>query len=963
MNDSDVENTLRTLFGIDVERCRHLPGEADLNTHVIARGGEQYVFKVHSPDSSTAALDMQDAALAIVAAARPTANTPRLVGRELLESGGEHYVARLLSWVDGRPADASATSPDHRRSIGNVVANTDGALVGFEHAATERQYHWNMLQCADIGAPSHRWAAKTLQSFATATLPHLLALPQQAIHNDANDANIIVAPDGSLSLIDYGDVVHGPRIIGLGVAAAYAMLGQVDPLAAAADVVSGYHEIAPLAPEELSVLDAVIRTRLAMSIAIAELQVREQAGNADYLLVSQAAITDAVALLAAIPHAVAHATYRDACGYVPIPSQRNIEKFFGSPNFDPAPIVTADLSEAQILDWSGDSDRNAEIPDDRPSLGRYAEVRSIYDTDSFATTSGERRTLHLGIDIFVPDGQPACSPLAGHIHSCDVRDLPGDYGGVVILEYRTPDDIPFWLLVGHLDHASVKQLTPGQRVERGAVFARVGGRSENGGWAPHLHVQLFTDLLGLATELDGVARASERGVWMSISPNPAALVIGVDRRAIEAGHVRTTASIARRRQTNLSPSLSLSYDEPLHVVRGEGAELIDVNGRRWLDLVNNVAHVGHEHRHVVNAITEQVRQLNTNTRYLHPNIVDYAERLRALFPDPLTTVFLTNSGSEAVDLALRLAQTATARDGVLTLDWAYHGNLTSLIEISPYKFNRAGGRGPSERVRICELPDPFRGAHGPNGAAYADHVARQAHDLTASGHPPAAFIHESISGCGGQIDLAPGYLEVAYAHARAAGALCIADEVQCGLGRVGADCWAFEQQGVVPDIVAMGKPLGNGHPLGAVITTPRIARSFANGMEYFNTFGGNPVSCAAGLAVLDVLEDERLRAHASKVGNHLIEHLRHLAGRHPAIGDVRGRGLFIGVDLVTDDALTPATDLAKSTTEALRRSGILISTDGPHANVLKIKPPMVISSNQADAVVDALDDALANAPY
>jgi murein DD-endopeptidase MepM/ murein hydrolase activator NlpD len=276
-----------------------------------------------------------------------------------------------------------------------------------------------------------------------------------------------------------------------------------------------------------------------MSIALAELQVHEHPHNTDYLLVSQAAISNVVELLGAIPQAVAHATYRNACGYVPISSQPNIETFFDSAGFDPAPIVTVDLSDAQILDWSGESDRQAQIPQDRPSLGRYGEVRSIYDTNSFATTSGERRTLHLGIDVFVPDGQPACSPLTGVIYACDIRDFPGDYGGVVILEYRTHHDTPFWLLVGHLDHASVKQLAPGQRVKRGAVFAHVGARSENGGWAPHLHVQLFTDLLGLTTELDGVARASERDVWMSISPNPAALVVGVDRRSIEANNSPT----------------------------------------------------------------------------------------------------------------------------------------------------------------------------------------------------------------------------------------------------------------------------------------------------------------------------------------------------------------------------------------------------------------------------------------
>jgi 4-aminobutyrate aminotransferase-like enzyme/Ser/Thr protein kinase RdoA (MazF antagonist) len=954
----DFTTTLRTRFGIDVESSRRLPGEVDLNTHVVARDGEQYVLKIHSPGTSTAELDMQDSALARVRAARVATDTPRLVRREVLETADGPVVARLLTWVDGQPPDGAMTSPEVLRSIGRIVAVTDRALSGFEHPATNRTYRWNMLQCGSLALPSNDWAAATLRSFVDTTLPPLRAMRQQTIHNDANNDNVVMTRDGSACLIDYGDIVQGPRIVGLGVAAAYAMFNQTDPLAAACQVVAGYHEAVPLEPAEVELLDAIIRTRLAMSIAIAEVQVRDRPDNTKYLTTSQASIATVVALLDSIPSAIAHASFRDACGYLAVPSQREVEKFLGSASFDPAPIVNTDLSTAHVLDWSGDTGRGVQIPHDQPSLGMYGEVRSIYDTDAFATPFGERRTLHLGIDIFVPDGQRVSSPLDGIIHSRDVRNQPGDYGGVVIIEYRTPADVPFWLLVGHLDHTSVGELTPGEPIGRGAAFARVGSRTENGGWAPHLHVQLFTDLLGQTTELDGVARASQRDIWTSISPNPAALVVGVDRRAAIAGFARSTASIAKRRRTNLSPSLSLSYDQPLHIVRGEGAELIDVDGRRWLDLVNNVAHVGHEHPRVVEAITDQARLLNTNTRYLHANIVDYAERLRSLFPDPLSVVFLTNSGSEAVDLALRLARTTTARDGVLTLDWAYHGNLTSLVEISPYKFNRAGGKGPSERVRICELPDPFRGTHGSDGAAYADDVARQARSLVASGLPPAAFVHESISGCGGQVDLAPGYLEAAYAHAHAAGALCIADEVQCGLGRVGDDWWAFEQQGVVPDIVTMGKPLGNGHPLGAVITTPHIARSFANGMEYFNTFGGNPVSTAAGLAVLDVIEDQRLRAHATTVGSRLIDRLQHLAQRQPSIGDVRGRGLFIGIDLIDDAQGSPATGLAAAMVEGLRRRGILISADGPDANVLKIKPPMVISRDQVDDVVNALDYAL-----
>lgn len=957
MNVSDLRAIIQQRFGVEVNGCRLLSGEVDVNAFVSSTDGSRYVLKVHRGNADEHDLDMQDAALAHVDTTGLRGSVPRLVGREVVDTDDGPRVVRLLTWIDGRPQhDALRTD---RRAIGQAVARVDLALRDFDHPALDRPYRWNMLQCDSLGAPSNPWAMSTLQAVRHDVLPALGTLPQQAIHNDANDDNIVVSDDGTVALIDYGDVVRGPRVIGLGVAVAYAMFGQMDPLAAGAEVLDGYHEVAPLDPFELALLDTVVRTRLAMSIAIAERQTCEQPDNVEYLTTSQASIARLVRLLESVPPAVAHATYRHACGYLPVAAERPIVTFFGSAEFDPASIVDDELSTARVLDWSAPVGRDQHVPDDEPALGRYGEIRAVYDTDAFETPFGERRTLHLGIDVFVPAGSSVRSPIDGIVHSQAVRDVPGDYGGVVILEYRTTDGTPFWMLVGHLDHASVAKLAPGDHLGRGVEFARVGTRAENGGWAPHIHVQLFTDLLGQATELDGVARASQRDVWMSISPSAAALVVGTDRHTVEADHVRASTDIARVRQTNLSPSLSLSYDEPLHIVGGDGATLIGADGRRWLDLVNNVAHVGHEHPRVVAAITGQVGRLNTNTRYLHANIVDYAERLRALFPDPLSVAFVTNSGSEAVDLSLRLARTTTGREGVLTLDWAYHGNLSSLVEISPYKFNRAGGGGPSDRVRICELPDPYRGRYGADGARYAEDVARQAHELVSVGAPPAAFVHESIPGCGGQIDLAPGYLEAAYAHARAAGALCIADEVQCGLGRTGSHWWAFEAHGVVPDIVAMGKPLGNGHPLGAVITTPRIARAFANGMEYFNTFGGNPVSCAAGLAVLDVVHDERLRAHAATVGAHVMTRLRDLAGRHPVVGDVRGRGLFIGIDLVEDPATrAPATRLAADTVEALKRRGILISSDGPHANVLKVKPPLVITAEELDTFVDALDEVL-----
>jgi 4-aminobutyrate aminotransferase-like enzyme len=324
--------------------------------------------------------------------------------------------------------------------------------------------------------------------------------------------------------------------------------------------------------------------------------------------------------------------------------------------------------------------------------------------------------------------------------------------------------------------------------------------------------------------------------------------------------------------------------------------------------------------------------LNTNTRYLHDAIVGYARRLTATLPDPLSVVFLVNSGSEANDLALRLARAHTGARDVLVLDHAYHGNLSSLIEISPYKFAGAGGAGRPEHVRVARLP---------NSAADAEDVRRLAR--------PGAFIAESLPGVAGQIVLPDGYLEAAYAHARAAGAVCIADEVQVGFGRVGRAFWGFELQGVVPDIVTLGKPIGNGHPIGAVVTTPAIARSFETGMEYFNTFGGNPVSCAAALAVLDVIADERLQQHAAGVGARIKEGLQALS--HPAIADVRGEGLFLGVELDTAEAASAAVERA-------RHDGVLLSTDGPRRNVIKIKPPLVIGDDDAERFLTALDAAL-----
>jgi 4-aminobutyrate aminotransferase-like enzyme/Ser/Thr protein kinase RdoA (MazF antagonist) len=439
---------------------------------------------------------------------------------------------------------------------------------------------------------------------------------------------------------------------------------------------------------------------------------------------------------------------------------------------------------------------------------------------------------------------------------------------------------------------------------------------------------------------------------------------GMPPRA-SATHFPAQVTLAQRRH-KLAPNLALSYADPLKVTRGWMQYLFDDHGRQYLDAYNNVPHAGHAHPRIVRATSEQMRAVNTNTRYLHDTIWRFAERLCATLPEPLEVCFFVNSGSEANELALRLARTYTGARDLVVLEAAYHGNTTTLVDISPHKFAGRGGSGAPDWVHVAPIPDDYRGRHRRGdanaGLEYAEAVADVIDDVQESGRKLAAFICESFPSVGGQIVPPPGYLQAVYGHVRAAGGLCIADEVQTAYGRIGDTFYAFESQGVVPDIVVLGKPIGNGYPLGAVVTAPEIAAAFDNGMEFFSTFGGSTASCAAGLATLETVLDEDLQAHAQRVGTGLLAGLKGLAERHEIIGDVRGCGLFIGVELVLDRSTrTPATAEAARVVDAMRERGVLMGTEGPSHNVLKIRPPMPFSSADADRLVTTLDAVLAGA--
>ena len=576
--------------------------------------------------------------------------------------------------------------------------------------------------------------------------------------------------------------------------------------------------------------------------------------------------------------------------------------------------------------------------------------------------------MHIGIDLFAPAGRPVHTPMDGIVVTAINRDNPQDYGGTVVLRHETDDGDEFFTLYGHLDPHSITGLEPGACLAAGDALASLGDSTVNGGWQPHLHFQLATCLPDPdVTSVDnwpGVADPDDLAYFSALYPNPADL-LGLAPEDLVYGAADTDELIAARK-ARFGGNLKLSYRRPLQILRGWRHYLYDELGRTHLDAYNNVPHVGHAHPRIAGVIERQGRLLNTNTRYIHPLQMRFADALRAKLPPQLTHCYFVTSGSEANELALRLARAHTGRRGMIVQDHAYHGHTTGTIDISPYKFNGPGGDGAPDWVAIAELADPYRGRFGYDdaqaGEKYAADIDRAIGTLAENSHSLAGFIAESFPSVGGQIEPPAGYLAAVYERVRAAGGLCIADEVQTGLGRLGDAYWGFETQQASPDMVVLGKPLGNGHPLGAVITTEEIAASFANGMEFFSTFGGTTLACAIGAEVLSIVDDEALQDNAAAMGQRLLGGLRALQDRFPIIGDVRGRGLFIGVELVTDPAAkTPATALAGYVSNRLRDHRILIGTDGPDDNVLKIRPPLTIEATDCDLLLSVLDDVMGEA--
>ncbi len=1000
----DAQHIAREHFDRHPSIARQLPSDHDQNFYLEEPSGRAFVLKISGAAEEEEVLDFQNQALLLLATRHsPLAPFPQplatrnsqLITR--IDKNGRSFFVRLLTYLPGVPlADVKPHTAELLAQAGRFLAQVDVTLLDFNHPAMQRDLQWDMQHAArTIGDYAHYIAAPEkrtlialfLDRFKQSVAPRITDLRHSVIQNDGNDYNLLISPGKKeprqvVGMIDFGDMVYSCTVFEVAIASAYVMLDKSDPVAAAAQLISGYHAVLPLTEEELEMLPMLIAIRLCTSVSVSAYQQSEEPENR-YLSISERPAWDLLQRLAAIPPQLIHYRLRHACGLTPYPGEKRLTSWLQENRAQAASLLPLDLPNANplVFDWSvgslemgspadfGDAQKETERLFARLSdagtavgVGRYNEARLVYTGDAFKSDNDEWRTIHIGLDLFMPAGTPLYAPLDGTVHSFQDNAAPFDYGPTIILQHQPTEELTFYTLYGHLSRDSLDGMKVGVAVRKGQEIGRMGDIPVNGGWPPHVHFQIIGDLLDREGDFPGVAPASQREVWLSICPDPN-LLLGIPASSFPPAPLPKTALLSNRAE-HLGPSLSIAYQKPLEIVRGWRQYLYDENGRAYLDVVNNVCHVGHSHPHVVRALARQAAVLNTNTRYLHPNIVRYAERLLATLPEPLEVCFFVCSGSEANELALRLARTYTGEEDMIVVDGAYHGNTSALIDISPYKHDGPGGSGAPSHVHPVLMPDPYRGAYKGSGTEtgrrYARHVQDAVSGIKDQGTGVAAFICESLLGCGGQIVLPDGYLQEAFRYVRDAGGVCIVDEVQVGFGRTGSHFWGFESQGVVPDIVTIGKPMGNGHPLAAVVTTRAIAGAFANGMEYFNTFGGNPVSCAVGSAVLDVIEEEGLQENALRTGARLLEGLAGLMNRHPLIGDVRGLGLFIGVELVLDhQTLEPAAAEATYIIERMKERGILLSIDGPLHNVLKLKPPIVFNEENADFLVSTLDIILA----
>jgi len=995
ISTKQAENILLELFHIK-GTATPLPGEIDFNFKIKVEGKSAYILKVSRPNENLEYLEFQQKLLQHLESSEENLTVPKVIkatnGKviaEFVDANGFSRKVRLLSWISGRTLSKVNPQLDNvRLSLGKQCGLITKALQGFEHSLAHRTLEWDVAQSLWTIDYLHLFdrEQKEILSFFQNNFqnsyPKYSKLRKAVIHNDGNDNNILVSNNleqpSVVSVIDYGDAIYTQIINDLAIICAYGIMPHIDPLEASLQIIKGYHTTFSLQENELTFLYNAIAMRLVITVTKSAINKLKEPENR-YHLISEKPAWDVLKKWYKINPDFATYHFRNACGYTAHPNQKVFEEWANTNSYSLTDLFKSinrndierlDLSISSL--WVGHQEefndldffqfKIDQLQKSKPNsiiAGGYLEPRPIYTSTEYDTIGNrgrESRSIHLGIDFWLPEKTPVYALFDGEVVIAHNDAGVKEYGGLVVLKHHT-DKIDFYTLYGHLSVDSATKYSVGDYIKKGEEIAVLGNINENGNWAPHLHFQIMLSLLGFTNDFPGVAYHSQIDVWKSICPNPNLLF---KSNALNKVNILSNDKLISFRKKHLGKGLSLQYKDPIKMVRGAGQYLMNSYGRKYLDTVNNVAHVGHEHHKVVKAGQEQMALINTNSRYLHENINELAKEILATLPSELNVIHFVNSGSEANELAIRMVKAHTGEQDIIASEAGYHGNTNMCVDISSYKFDSRGGTGKPKHTHLFSLPDTFRGKFRGNDVAelYAKEVQKQIDTIKSYGRSVAALIVEPIISCGGQIELPEGFLSSAYTKVRAAGGLCISDEVQVGCGRLGDSFWGFQLHDVVPDIITIGKPLGNGHPLAAVVCIDEVAKSFANGMEYFNTFGGNPVSCAIGTEVIRTIKTEKLQQNAKTVGNYLKTELKNLALKHPIIGDVRGRGLFLGIELV-NGSLEPLPKQTMYLVERMKFHGILMSIDGPDLNVIKIKPPIVFTLENAQELLYYLNMILA----
>ena len=943
-----AEELLRERYGL-TGSVAVLGSQQDANFAVTSSSATRYVLKIANPAISRAELDLQHEAIRHVAS-RSTAAVPQLVlgldgaGVQPIEVAGVATLARVVTYLAGEPImDSRYLAPVVVAALGRLAGQVVCSLSTFDHPAATRSLQWDLASGGEVVDALAAFVRDTTRRDRVveaaarardALEPVVDALPRQVIHGDITDNNVVFEPaqNGRLvpsGVIDFGDVMHSWRVGELAVLCASLLHHHGASPGSILPAVRAFHGEQPLCLEEAAALWPLVLLRAAALVVSGQHQATIDPDN-DYAVCALEREWRILAVADSVPIQVMQIAVLEATGHsgptLVAPPARTL-----LPELDAADTVLVDLSHTNNDLHPG----SWLMPDvestllNGPLRQGHAVAAARHGEHRLTRTRPDRLeptpTLALGAELRFVAPHRVVAPWPGRLRRVDNGTLVLDHGGLS-------------LILGGLDPTGADGL-----VDSGD---EIGTTSE----AP-----LWVQLSWVGAEPPRFVSPGLGRAWVQVCPDPNSLL------PMPAVHRTAAWPLVDRRAGSLADVQEHYYTDPPQIEVGWRQHLVDVEAQSYVDMLNNVTVLGHGHPRLAEAVAAQWRRLNTNSRFNYASVVELSERLTALLPEQLDAVFLVNSGSEADDLALRLAWAATGRRDVVSVREAYHGWTDATDAISTSIADNPGALDTRpDWVHTVETPNLYRGLYRGNMVhRYAADAAAQIRGLAQSGRPLAAFICEPFYGNAGGLPLPPGYLEEVYAAVREVGGLCIADEVQVGYGRLGRWFWGFEQQGVIPDVVTMAKGMGNGHPLGAVVTTRAIAESYRTQGYFFSSAGGSPVSSVVGLTVLDVLRDEGLQDNAKRVGDYLKSRLTELAERHPLIGAVHGAGLYLGVELVRDRVtLEPATEETAAICERLLELGVVVQPTSDRMCVLKIKPPLCLTRASADRFADALDEVL-----